>query len=39
VASPAAASNVGIMSSCAPISLTIVPGLMTPGHRIMHGTR
>ena len=27
------------MSSCAPMSLMIVPGLTTPGQRIMQGTR
>ncbi len=39
VVSPAAAISVGSMSSCAPMSLMIVPGLMTPGQRIRHGTR
>ena len=39
VLSPAAASSVGSMSSCAPMSLTTVPGLMTPGQRITSGTR
>lgn len=37
--SPAAASSVGSMSSCAPISLMIVPGLITPGQRMNAGTR
>src|ERR1017187_948138 len=39
LASPTAASSVGNMSSFAPMLLLIVPGLMTPGQRIMHGTR
>ena len=34
-----AASNVGSMSWCEQISLLTVPGLITPGHRIAHGTR
>jgi hypothetical protein len=39
-ASPAAAvTNVGTQSSCETISLISVPGLMTPGQRIMPGTR
>jgi len=29
---------VAVISSCAPISLITVPGLMTPGQRIKHGT-
>jgi len=37
--SPAAASSVGSMSSCAATSFTTVPGLITPGHRIIVGTR
>ena len=37
--SPAAAAKVGMKSSCAQMSLTIVPGLITPGQRIRHGTR
>ena len=37
--SPAAASSVGSMSWCEKISLETVPGLMTPGQRIAHGTR
>ena len=36
---PAAVTSVGSMSSCAPMSLTTVPGLMTPGQRITVGTR
>jgi len=39
VVSPAAARRVSIMSSCEPMSLMTVPGLMTPGQRIMQGTR
>jgi hypothetical protein len=35
----AAATSVGSMSSCAPMSLITVPGLMTPGHLISVGTR
>ena len=31
--------SVGNMSSCEPMSLMIVPGLMTPGQRMKHGTR
>ena len=34
-----AASSVGSMSVCEKISLDTVPGLMTPGQRIAHGTR
>ena len=37
--SPAAASSVGSMSSCANTSLRIVPGSITPGQRISDGTR
>ena len=37
--SPAAAASVGSMSVCENISLETVPGLMTPGQRIAHGTR
>src|SRR6476661_6521827 len=37
--SPAAAHNVGSMSVCEKTSLDVVPGLMTPGQRIAHGTR
>ena len=37
--SPAAASSVGNQSSCEKISLTIVPGLITPGQRTIIGTR
>ena len=36
---PAAASSVGSMSSCAQISFETVPGLITPGQRISVGTR
>ena len=39
LASPAAASSVGNMSSWATMSFTTVPGLMTPGQRIIAGTR
>jgi len=39
VPSPAAPTSVGSMSSCVPISLITVPGLMTPGHLINVGTR
>src|SRR5437868_9278496 len=35
----AAATSVGSMSSCAKTSLLIVPGLITPGQRMAHGTR
>jgi hypothetical protein len=35
----AAFTSVDSMSSCAPMSLTTVPGLMTPGHLIIAGTR
>ncbi len=37
--SPAAASSVGSQSSCEKMSLTIVPGLITPGQRTSIGTR
>ena len=37
--SPAAASNVGIQSSCDMMSLMMVPGLITPGQRTTQGTR
>ena len=37
--SPAAARNVVSRSSCAQISLTTVPGSITPGQRISIGTR
>ena len=37
--SPAAATSVGSMSVCEKISLDTVPGLITPGQRIAHGTR
>src|SRR5262245_51528611 len=37
--SPAAASSVGNMSVCEKISLDTMPGLITPGQRIAHGTR
>ena len=36
--SPAAVAKVGMKSSCAHMSLTIVPGLITPGQRIRQGT-
>ncbi len=37
--SPAAATKVGSMSSCPKMSFSTVPGLITPGQRIAHGTR
>src|SRR5277367_5475980 len=39
IGTPAAASNVGVQSSCDAMSLMMVFGLMTPGQRATHGTR
>src|SRR5215471_604011 len=36
---PAISTNVGSQSSDAKMSLKMVPGLMTPGHRMTHGAR